>query len=165
MQHDSFLEEKAAIQRAAIAHRARWMALVFEEMENDGIPNDQIEHILRRAVRRCGRMDGLNYRNNAKDPESIEEIIHTRFANEMGRASFAQTGIVADEKKGTVHCTFCPLVDAWKRMDLAQERIELLCDLAMDGDRAILELLGFSMELPHTLAHGEKDCTMHYSKR
>ena len=72
MQHDSFLEEKAAIQRAAIAHRARWMALVFEEMENDGIPNDQIERILRRAVRRCGRMDGLNYRNNAKDPESIE---------------------------------------------------------------------------------------------
>ena len=164
MQQDDFLEEKAAVQRAAIAHRARWMALVFEELEKDGIPAGRIEHTLRRAVRRCGQMDGLDYRSHAKDPGSVEEVIRTRFANEMGRASFCQRDIVADEQAGTVHCSFCPLVDAWEKMGLAPERVELLCDIAMDGDRALLELLGFSMKLPCTLARGDGDCTLHYSK-
>lgn len=165
MHQDRLLEEKAAIQRAAIAHRARWMALVFEEMEKDGIPASQSEQILRRAVRRCGQMDGMAYRSSAKDPGSVEEIIRTRFANEMGQASFCQRDITVAGQTGTVHCGFCPLVDAWLKMGLAQERVELLCDIAMDGDRAILDLLGFSMELPCTLAHGDADCTMHYSKR
>ena len=148
MEPEKTLNEKAAIQRAAIAHRARWMALLFEELERDGMPADRIEQIMRRAVRRCGKMDGQAYRDAASDPASVKEIIQTRFANEMGQASFCQKDITATEEAGMVHCCFCPLV----------------CDIAMDGDRAILDLLGFSMELPCTLAHGDPTCTMHYSR-
>ena len=113
---------------------------------------------------RCGKMDGQAYRDAASDPASVKEIIQTRFANEMGQASFCQKDITATEEAGMVHCCFCPLVDAWQKMALPQDRIELLCDIAMDGDRAILDLLGFSMELPCTLAHGDPTCTMHYSR-
>ena len=164
MEPEKTLNEKAAIQRAAIAHRARWMALLFEELERDGMPADRIEQIMRRAVRRCGKRDGQAYRDAASDPASVKEIIQTRFANEMGQASFCQKDITATEEAGMVHCCFCPLVDAWQKMALPQDRIELLCDIAMDGDRAILDLLGFSMELPCTLAHGDPTCTMHYSR-
>lgn len=90
MEPEKTLNEKAAIQRAAIAHRARWMALLFEELERDGMPADRIEQIMRRAVRRCGKMDGQAYRDAASDPASVKEIIQTRFANEMGQASFAK---------------------------------------------------------------------------
>lgn len=158
------LKEKAAVQRTAIAHRARWMALLFEELEKDGMPPAQIEQVMRRAVRRCGRMDGESYRLTAANPSSVREIITTRFANEMGQASFCQENITATEAAGTVHCRFCPLVDAWQKMGLAPERVRLLCDIAMDGDRAILDLLGFAMDMPCTLANGDPACIMHYSR-
>lgn len=159
------MEEKVSIQRAAIAHRARWMAFILEEFEKAGMALSEVERIMRCAVRRCGAYDAKEYRAHASDPGSIAEIIHTRFANEMGQKSFCQKGISATETAGTVQCGFCPLVDAWEKMGLSRERIRLLCDIAMDGDRAILDELGFSMDLPCTLANGDPTCTMHYSKR
>lgn len=158
------MEEKVVVQRAAIGHRARWMALLFEELEKEGMREADIERVMRRAVRRCGHHDAKEYLAHAQDPKSVEEIIRTRFANEMGQKSFCQKGICATRAEGTVQCGFCPLVDAWEKMGLDRGRIRLLCDIAMDGDREILDELGFSMDLPCTLANGDPTCTMHYSR-
>ena len=151
--------------RQLLTGRDGWQP--FEELEQDGrraCRSDRADRLSARFAD-AGRWTGQAYPRRGVRPRQRQRNHQTRFANEMGQASFCQKDIPALRGSDMVHCCFCPLVDAtWQKMALPQDRIELLCDIAMDGDRAILDLLGFSMELPCTLAHGDPTCTMHYSR-
>jgi hypothetical protein len=40
----------------------------------------------------------------------------------------------------------------------------LLCDIAMDGDRGIAEVMGLKLELGETIAQGCPACKLHFHK-
>jgi len=59
---------------------------------------------------------------------------------------------------------FCALVNAWKKLGLDDKTCALLCDMAMDGDRSIAEVMGLQFELGRTIAQGCPDCQLRFRK-
>jgi hypothetical protein len=57
--------------------------------------------------------------------------------------------------------TLCPLVDAWKEMGLDAEKVNLYCDIAMEGDRGRAEgHEGITMDLHETIGKGCDFCRL-----
>ena len=50
--------------------------------------------------------------------------------------------IEADHDNLKVEFNYCALVNAWKKLGFDDEKIALLCDIAMEGDRGIAEVMG-----------------------
>jgi hypothetical protein len=49
-------------------------------------------------------------------------------------------------------------------MGLSRQKIELLCDIAMDGERGIAAAMGLKFELGDTISHGCQTCNLLFSK-
>lgn len=153
-------EEKVLLVRAAIEHRATWMALTFAEMEKAGV---DAEKITRAAVRKCGNIHGLRFKAQCEDPSNLAEFRDV-FLTEIGVKVFEMdvSGVDRANVKSEFH--YCPLISAWKKLGLDDERIALFCDIAMDGDRGIAQSMGAGFELTDTIAKGCKTCKLHFHK-
>lgn len=46
----------------------------------------------------------------------------------------------------------CPLVQAWEKLGYKGKELELLCDMAMDGDRGIADQMGLTLDITKTIA-------------
>lgn len=152
-------EERVNINRDAIEHRALWMGLLFDEMENAGV---DAEAICRKAVRRCGRFHGEIHKANCKGSEDCR-VFKEVFLSDVGLKTF-EMETTQDEKELNVTFHYCPLVSAWKKAGFSDERIALLCDIAMEGDRGIAEKNGLNFELGDTIANGCETCRMKMSR-
>lgn len=153
-------EEKILLARACIEHRATWMALTYAEMEKAGL---DAEKITRAAVRKCGNIHGLRFKEQCKDPKDLADFKGV-FLNENGIKFFEMDvfGVDHDNVKAEFH--YCALVNAWKKLGLDDEKIALFCDIAMDGDRGIAESMGLAFDLTDTIAKGCKTCKLHFHK-
>ena len=56
--------------------------------------------------------------------------------------------------------TFCPLVEAWRELGCDPGEIDLLCDIAMEGDRGRAAYHGISSEITHRIAKGDMYCCL-----
>ena len=153
-------EDKINLFRGAIEHRATWMALTFAEMEARGL---DAEGITRAAVRKCGNFHGLQLKAKCTKPEDVENF-NGVFLNEDGRKTFEIEVKAVDHDNLKAEFHYCALVSAWQKLGLSPERIALLCDIAMDGDRGIAESMGLKLELGDTIARGCKTCQIHFGK-
>lgn len=153
-------EEKVTLVRQAIEHRATWMALTYAEMEKAGA---DAEKITRAAVRKCGNIHGLRFKEQCKDPSNLAEFRNV-FLTEIGVKVFEMdvSGVDRGNVKAEFH--YCPLISAWKKLGLDDERIALFCDIAMDGDRGIAESMGAGFDLTDTIAKGCVTCKLHFHK-
>lgn len=59
---------------------------------------------------------------------------------------------------------YCPLVKAWQKQNCTDDQIERLCDIAMSGDRGIAESYGAKLDLPKTIAKGDRVCELRFHK-
>lgn len=151
------------VNRAQIEHRATWMGLIYDEMVKAGI---DAEPIIRRAIKRCGLMHGANFRAQCPDPENCEDFKNAFLGDEskVGPQSFHMTDIQADHDNVTVNFHYCALCSAWKKLGFDDKTCELLCDMAMDGDRGIAEAMGLKLDLTDTIAKGCPTCRLHFHK-
>ncbi len=148
------------INRAAIEHRATWMGLIFEEFKKEGIDP---EPILRRAIKRCGRMHGANFKAQCVNPESCEDFSDV-FLGELGRKTFEMDVHTVTPRQVPVDFHYCALLSAWRKLGFDEETCALLCDIAMDGDRGIAEEMGLGFELTDTIAKGCDTCKLKFYK-
>jgi len=163
------IDEMAAVNRKQIEHRATWMALIYDEMVKAGIDG---EAVIRRAIKRCGRIHGEAMKERCDNPNKIEDF-KKAFLNDVGMKTF-EMQVVNDEasKEATSDKTasfnidfhFCALVNAWKKLGFDDKTCALLCDMAMDGDRSIAEVMGLQFELGRTIAQGCPDCQLRFRK-
>jgi hypothetical protein len=58
----------------------------------------------------------------------------------------------------------CPLVQAWEKLGYEGKELELLCDMAMDGDRGIADQMGLTLDITKTIAAGDGCCHLHFHK-
>ncbi len=151
-------EDKINLARACIEHRATWMALTYAEMEKAGV---DAEKITRAAVRKCGNIHGLRFKEKCRDPKDAAEF-KAVFLTTDGIKNFEMDVFGVD--KDNIHAEFhyCPLISAWKKLGLDEDRIALFCDIAMDGDRGIAESMGLEFTLTDTIAKGCKTCKLHF---
>ncbi|GHV44499.1 hypothetical protein AGMMS49546_28560 [Spirochaetia bacterium] len=152
--------ETAEINRAQIEHRATWMGLIYDEMKKAGI---DAEPIIRRAIKRCGRVHGENFKKKCADPNNCADFRKV-FLGDLGINTFNMDTISADHDNVKVHFHYCALVSAWKKLGFDDKTCDLLCDMAMDGDRGIAEAMGLKLDLNETIAKGCGACTLHFHK-
>jgi len=153
-------EDKINLARACIEHRATWMALIYAEMEKAGV---DAEKITRAAVRRCGNIHGLRFKAQVANPADASEFKSVFLAPDgIKMFEMEVSGVNKDNIFAEFH--YCPLISAWKKLGLDDERIALFCDIAMDGDRGIAESMGLAFDLTDTIAKGCATCKLHFHK-
>ncbi len=142
--------------RAAIEHRATWFSLLIEEAEKRGLDIS----FARDAIFRCGCFHG-----DMKFPQTDDlKTFADAFANENVKKIFEMDPKV-DGDTFTISFHYCPLVAAWQKLNIPAEKIEALCDTAMDGDRGIISRYdAFSFELGDTIAKGARTCEIRITK-
>jgi hypothetical protein len=153
-------DEIGEVNRAQIEHRATWMGLIYDEMVKAGI---DAEPIIRRAIKRCGQIHGEIIKKRCADPASCSDF-RGAFLSELVIKTFDMRPISADADSLSVDFHYCPLVNAWQKLGFDDKTCDLLCDMAMDGDRGIAEVMGLRLELTETIAKGCPHCKLRFRK-
>jgi len=146
--------------RKAIEHRATWMGLILDNVDKENV---DFEAIGRAAIDATGCMHGTAIKEKLSEP-TMQEFQKT-FINELGQRLFEMEIMACDDDKLEVEFHYCPLVTAWQKLGLSDERIEVLCDMAMDGDRAIAKANNLEFKLGKTIAQGYDVCEVNFYKK
>ena len=154
------IDELAEVNRAQIEHRASWMGLFYDEMVKAGI---DAEAIIRRAIKRYGRIYGEQVKKRCADPKNLEDF-KKAFLSDIAIKTFDANLVEGDEASLGINFHYCALVSAWKKLGLDGKTCELLCDMAMDGDRSIAEVMGLKFDLGKTIAQGCPICELRFRK-
>lgn len=134
--------------RSAVEHRATWMYLLIDEATKQGLDPE----FARKAIYRCGCF----HRAQKKNQSTLKAFCEEAF-NELGQKVFEQElEITEDNFRAEFH--YCPLVAAWQKQTDDPEKIRLLCDIAMDGDRGVFSDPRFEFHLDQTIAQGYDSC-------
>ncbi|ABR50201.1 conserved hypothetical protein [Alkaliphilus metalliredigens QYMF] len=155
-------DEKVLAVRGAIEHRATWMSLMIDEAEKAG---QDWESMARKAIKRCGCFHGNGISEKLKDKSDIKEFTEL-FLSDLVKKLFEMDIVELTEDKLAVEFHYCPLVSAWQKQGESDEKMEILCDIAMDGDRGIGESSDhFEFELGKTIAQGNSVCEVFFHKK
>ncbi len=143
--------------RDAIEHRATWFYYLIEEAQKRGLGYD----FARDAIFSCGCFHGDHKYTKTDDLIKFAP----EFANDNVRGIFDMNVDVAPDKMN-IEFHYCPLVNAWKKLTDDPEKIKMLCDIAMDGDRGITSTFpGFEFHLGKTIAKGDPICEVCFTKK
>ena len=99
-----------------------------------------------------------NFLAKFKDVKTLDEFIN-RYLSDTTKKIFDSDLIEKDEKHLVIKAGYCPLMHAWVESGGSDEFVKLLCDIAMDGDRAMvnsIDTLDFSLR--KSLAFGDHQC-------
>ena len=160
MTKEHIVDELAEVNRAQIEHRASWMGLFYDEMVKAGI---DAEAIIRRAIKRYGRIHGEQIKKRCADPENLEDF-KKEFLSDIAVKTFDASLVEGDGASLSIDFHYCALVSAWKKLGFDGKTCELLCDMAMDGDRTIAEVMGLKFDLGKTIAQGCPNCELRFKK-
>ena len=148
--------------RKAYEHRAIWMGLILDEAEKAGL---DWENVARKAINRCGFFHGGQIAELMENEENLNEFSE-RFLSEMSRKIFEVDVKELTDDTFAVEFNYCPLVSGWLKQEFNDEKIEKLCDIAMDGDRGIGECFkNFEFQLGKTIAQGHSVCEVSFHKK
>ena len=147
--------------RNAIEHRATWFYLLLNEAEKNGA---DIEKTGRNAIFQCGCFHGRQKLQSCKDGNDLREFMKV-FADETGQKVFEMETIHNTEDELSIDFHYCPLVAAWQKFGVSEDRMPLLCDIAMEGDRGIIsQFSSYKFILDGTIAEGNPVCKIRISK-
>ncbi len=151
-------EEMLRKVRAAIEDRATWFALLYEEFSKY-LPEEKVEKISRDAIHKYGLIKAK------KDPDHFEPKSWVIRHKEKGSADVFSSQIEYNDDQAVQTMGYCPLVESWKKFGLPPEKVDLYCDIAMEGDRGRADgHEGISMELKDTIAKGCETCKLVISR-
>lgn len=143
--------------RGAYEHRALWLHYLAEKAVEDGENGP-----LHQAIRKCG----LYHADVKFAPFTSMDAFDEVFQSEPAKSVFEMETIEKDDDTLSIDFHYCPLVEAWKKLGLPQDEISALCDIAMDGDRGIIEGLGcLKFDLPKTIANGDDVCQIRITRK
>jgi len=146
--------------RKAIEHRATWMGLMCLEAEKNGA---NWEDIARKAVNQTGRLRGEAILEALAGKGGIPEFAK-EFLPELSKKLFEMKVTELSEDRLEIEFNYCPLVNAWRKLGIDDEKIKILCDIAMDGDRGIARQVGLDFTLGGTIAKGSRCCEVFFRK-
>ena len=147
--------------RRTLAAAARKSALNAVEFEKRGIP---YEEVYRCTSRQLARQNAQNFRSHIQDPTDLREW-GKQMTPELGREAFGMEVIECTEECFAMDMHFCPHLKGWQEMGMSDEMCAKLCDMAMEGDFAMAEAMGYDMENPMRLANGDCACRVIYRRR
>ena len=151
--------ERGELLRSAIEHRATWMGLLIDEAKKAGLDYGFAHN----AVRRCGVFHGLTKQDNSGDLKKFAAA----FANQDVKDVFEMDVFQSTDDELYINFHYCPLVAAWMKCGLPLSDLPELCQIAMDGDRGIIDanvMHGYKFYLGETIANGDGFCKIRITK-
>jgi hypothetical protein len=145
--------------RDLFEHRALWLYFLYDEARQSGI---DLESISRKAINRCGFYQG-NLLVNKGGSKSLKSLRKNLFSF-VGQQIFEMDILESTDTALSIDFHYCPLVSAWQKQHCSDSDIEKLCDMAMCGDRGIAETFGATLDLPKTIAKGDRVCELRFRK-
>ncbi|MBU3804163.1 MAG: L-2-amino-thiazoline-4-carboxylic acid hydrolase [Candidatus Cellulosilyticum pullistercoris] len=138
---------------AGISDRAIWFHLLIEAAEKQNV---DIEKLTDEAIFTYGvNLYQDKVANNAR------EFVELMTEEGPGREAFKQEVVKADENESIAYFHSCPLVAAWKKYGLSDERIHYLCDLASKGDFGrVSNFPNINIEFPKKIGYGDDYCEL-----
>lgn len=150
-------DSRTDLLRGAIEHRATWFALLVDEAEKAGLGTEFAHN----AIRRCGAFHGANKYPQTSDLKEFSAA----FANPDVVGVFEMDVVKDDGQNLDIDFHYCPLVAAWQKLGISEDKLPELCDIAMDGDRGIISVYpDFEFELGKTIAKGDDLCEIRIKK-
>lgn len=143
--------------REQLEHRAMWLALLAEEAEEKGI---DVKEFGRSAIFKCGQLQGKNLSAGSKSFKTLKKNLFGKPAQWMFEMDIKE----CTDDKLSINFHYCPLVKAWQKMGLSDEKISVLCDTAMCGDRGISSQFGGKLNLEKVIAKGDEFCEIRFVK-
>ncbi|MDR1863813.1 MAG: L-2-amino-thiazoline-4-carboxylic acid hydrolase [Treponema sp.] len=154
-------DEVTAALRTQCAKRACTMALMLDEAAAAGARGREYA---RRAVYQYGRFGGEDIKKRMKNPDDLEEFAKY-FGVGLDAKIYEMERLAQDSKKLYIDFHYCPYVAEWLKIGRKAEEIGELCEIAMEGDRAIGDTFGaFKFTLGDTIAKGAKVCQIRFDK-
>jgi hypothetical protein len=142
---------------AALKDRARYMALVVQELDARGLDTDDI---ISTAIRRYGVEMG----KKAGRIDGADEFIRSQMSSRLGRRAFKTERGEMTPKRAVLMTHHCPLVETWKDMGLSDAEVSRMCDLFENRDEGRVEAVGIGLEVPQTIARGDPICKFVFTK-
>ncbi len=140
--------------------RAATIALMIEEARELGLD----EGFARRAIYRYGAPMGKALHDKMEDPSDMEEFA-TYFGQDHNHDIYEMETIAADADKLYIDFHYCPYVAQWVKMGIPEDEMAELCDITMEGDRAIGDAFpAFEFTLGKTIAQGHPVCQLRFEK-
>lgn len=140
--------------RAAIEDRATWFAFLYDEFSKL-LPEEQVIEASRKAIHKFGTLKAK------KDPEPFHAKDWVIRHKKKGSAAVFDSDIEYTDDHATQRMKYCPLVESWKKLGYPADKIDLFCDIAMDGDRGRADGHdGIRMELHETIGKGCDFCRL-----
>lgn len=148
--------------RIQCAKRACTMAMMLDEAIAAGARGT--EHA-RRAVYKYGRFGGQDIKRKMKNPDDLEEFAEY-FGVGLDANIYEMERLAQDERRLYIDFHYCPYVAEWLKIGRGHEEIGELCEIAMEGDRAIGDTFdAFSFTLGETIARGGRVCQIRFDKK
>lgn len=140
--------------------RAATIALFIDEARKLGLD----ESFARRAIYRYGERFGKEFYKRLDNPTDLEEFAKY-FGKDHNREIYEMEWVESTEKKLHINFHYCPYVAMWEKMGINGQELALLCDIAMEGDRAIGDAFpAFKFTLGKTIAQGHPVCELIFEK-
>lgn len=143
--------------RETLEHRAMWLALLVSEAEKHGL---KAEDFAPDAVFACGCMQGKDLAKGSTSFKTLKKNLFSKAAQWMFEMKIKE----CTDDKLYIDFHYCPLVKAWQKMNLPDEQIAKLCDIAMCGDRGIASSFGGKLDLEQVIAKGAPTCHIRFNK-
>ena len=142
--------------------RAKAYAYFFEEMAKE-VGTDKAMIIFSRVTYRMGQEKAKQFSEEAK--RSAKKLAEEFIADPVGSIVFAQSILEADEDHAKIEMKGCPLVEMWEEMELSEDQICRMCDMAYRIDFGTIESLGYELVFPTRIACGEPSCILEIKKK
>lgn len=150
--------EAIRLMRGAIEDRATWFHLLTKEMAAAGVDP---EPIARRAIREFGCLKS----NRMVPTANMEEFIR-QFTGGPVHEVFAMDVVECTEDQAVVQFHYCPLVEAWKKLGCPPDRVDYLCQWAVEGDYGVMSNFpDFAFNPEMRLAAGDAHCKMVFTRK
>lgn len=143
--------------RGQIEQRAIWLALLSEEAEEKGL---DINEFGNNAIYKCGTMQGKTLTSGTTSFKMLKKNLFSFGARLMFEMKIRES----TDDRLSIDFHYCPLVKGWQKMGLSDERISMLCDTAMCGDRGIASQFGGKLNLEKVIAKGDDICEIWFVK-
>ena len=144
--------------RAAVEDRATWFYLLLKEF-NGGQEIKEVPEASR-AIFRFGEMKGAKMPPAKTPGEWARNLI-----SPVGQQVFEQKLIKAADDEAVIEFTYCPLVEAWRKLGAAPQETAVLCKMARCGDHGRISPFELELSFEKLLAEGDQCCRLVVRKK
>jgi len=146
--------------RNICARRAATISYMIDEAKKQGLDDS----FARKAIYNYGKDIGKEIEEIMEDTTDIIQFAR-HFAGAPHTNIYEMETVISDEEKLYIDFHYCPYVEEWTKQGRSLEELEQLCDLAMEGDRAIGDVFpAFKFTLGKTIAQGNPVCEIRFDK-